>query len=96
MSRESIAYLLPDTVTDVAAGLIDPMMVAYHAVKKSGIKLHDKVLVVGTGIIGHFIGELAKKAGASYVAVSKVNDIKTEKAREIGVFDDYFDGFNPI
>lgn len=95
VGRESNAYLLPDSITDMAAGLIDPLMVAYHAVKKSGIKLHDKVLVVGTGIIGQLIGELAKKAGASYVAVSKVNDIKTEKAREIGVFDDYFDGNNP-
>ena len=47
------AYLLPDTVSDVAAGLIDPLMVAYHAVRKANIKLGDKVLVVGTGMIGN-------------------------------------------
>ena len=91
----SNAYRLPDTVSDIAAGLIDPLMVAYHAVRKSGIRLQDKVLVVGTGIIGQMIGELVKKAGASYVAVSKVNDIKTIKAKEIGIFDDYFDGNDP-
>ena len=59
------AYKLPDTVSDVAAGLIDPLMVAYHAVRQSSLKLHDKVLVVGSGIIAQLIGGLAKKAGAS-------------------------------
>lgn len=89
------AYKLPDTVSDIAAGLIDPLMVAYHAVKQSGIKLHDKVLVVGSGIIGQLIGGLAKKAGASYLAMSKINDQKIIKVKEIGDFDIYLDGNDP-
>lgn len=89
------AYKLPDTVSDVAAGLIDPLMVAYHAVRKSGMKLHDKVLVVGSGIIGQLIGALAKRAGASYLAMSKVNDCKIASSKRIGDFDEYFDGNDP-
>ena len=85
------AYLLPDTVSDVAAGLIDPLMVAYHAVRKANIKLGDKVLVVGTGIIGNMIGELAKKSGASYVALSKRSDRKLAVTKKAGFFDEYFD-----
>lgn len=95
VGKASNAYLLPDTVSDVSAGLIDPLMVAYHAIHKAQIQLHDKVLVVGSGIIGQLFGELAKKAGASYVALSKVSDIKIQKAKEIGVFDEYFDGNDP-
>lgn len=95
VGKASNAYRLPDSVSDVAAGLIDPLMVAYHAVRQSGIKLHDKVLVVGSGIIGQLIGGLAKKAGASYVAMSKVDDRKIGKAKEIGDFDAYFDGNDP-
>ncbi|WEI91766.1 zinc-dependent alcohol dehydrogenase [Enterococcus casseliflavus] len=91
VGKASNAYKLPDTVSDTAASLIDPLMVAYHAVRKSNIKLNDKVLVSGSGIIGQLIGELAKKAGASYVAMSKINDTKIEKAKELGIFDDYFD-----
>lgn len=91
----SNAYLLPDSVSDIAAGLIDPLMVAYHAIRNSGIRLHDKVLIVGTGIIGQFIAELAKKSGASYVAMAKVNDIKTQRARELGIVDEFFDGTDP-
>ena len=89
------AYRLPDTVSDVAAGLIDPLMVAYHAVRQSSLKLHDKVLVVGSGIIAQLIGGLAKRAGASCLAMSKVDERQTGKAREIGDFDVYFDGNDP-
>ena len=87
--RAKNAYHLPDEVSDVAAGLIDPLMVAYHAVRKSGIKLGDKVLVAGTGIIGHMIAELAKKSGASYVAMSKLDDRKIERAKRAGFVDEF-------
>ena len=50
--------------------------------------------VVGTGIIGQFIGELAKKAGASYVALSKVSDVKTQRPGT-GDLRRYFDGNDP-
>ncbi|MCI7302562.1 MAG: alcohol dehydrogenase catalytic domain-containing protein [Clostridiales Family XIII bacterium] len=89
--RASNAYKLPDTVSDTAAGLIDPLMVAYHALRISDLKLHDKVLVVGSGIIGQLTGGLVKKAGASYLAMAKRNDRKLGLAKEIGDFDDYFD-----
>ena len=89
------AYKLPDTVSDVAAGLIDALMVAYHAVKHSSLKLNSKVLVVGSGIIAQLIGGLAKKAGVSYLAMSKIDERQTGKAREIGDFDAYFDGNDP-
>lgn len=89
--RARNAYKLPDTVSDVAAGLIDPLMVAYHAVKHSGLRLNDKVLVVGTGIIGHFMCDLARKAGASFVAMSKRHDIKTRKARELNLCDTFYE-----
>ena len=93
--KASNAYKLPDTVSDTAAGLIDPLMVAYHAVKVSGMKLHDKVLVVGSGIIAQLTGGLVKKAGASYLAMAKRNDRKLGLAKKIGDFDDYFDSSIP-
>ena len=95
VGRSRNAYRLPDSVSDVAAGLIDPLMVAYHAVKQSSLKLHDKVLVVGSGIIAQLIGGLAQKAGASLLAMSKIDERQTGKAREIGDFDLYFDGNAP-
>ena len=85
------AYLLPDAVSDVAAALIDPLMVAYHAVRRSGVRLGDKALVVGTGIIGCMTAELLKKAGASYVAMQKNGDAKIAAAKKAGFVDEFFD-----
>lgn len=85
------AYLLPEGVSDVAAACIDPLMVAYHAVRKSGLRLGEKVLVVGTGIIGLMMGGLAKKSGASLVALAKRSDRKLAPAKKAGWFDAYLD-----
>ncbi len=93
--KASNAYLLPDTVSDLDAALIDPLMVAYHAVKHSSLRLSGKVLVVGSGIIAQLIGALAKKQGASLLAMSKVDDRQMKWAKEIGDFDLYFDGNAP-
>lgn len=95
VGRARNAYKLPDAVSDVAAGLIDPLMVAYHAVRQSSLKLHDKVLVVGSGIIAQLICGLVKKAGASCLAMSRVDDRQLGKARELGDVDIYFDGNAP-
>ncbi|MCI7569156.1 alcohol dehydrogenase catalytic domain-containing protein [Desulfovibrio sp.] len=95
VGRAGNAWRLPETVSDIAAGLIDPLMVAYHAVRRSGLKLHDRVLVVGSGIIAQLVGGLAKRAGASLLAMSRIDDRQTGKAREIGDFDLYLDGNDP-
>lgn len=80
------AYKLPDSVSDMAAALIDPLMVAYHAVRQSGIKLHDRVFVSGSGIIAQLIGALARKAGASIIAMSRIDDRQLEIAKKLGNF----------
>ena len=85
------AYKLPDSESDIDAALIDPLMVAYHAVKRSGMRLYDKILVVGTGIIAQMMATLAKKAGASIVAMSIHDDKQLAKSKEIGDVDIYFD-----
>ncbi len=69
----------------------DMFMVAYHAVGKANIKLWQKVLVVGTGIIGHMIAELAKKSSAAYVAMSKLHDHKVAVAKKAGFVDEFFE-----
>lgn len=93
--RARNACLLPDTVSDLDAALIDPLMVAYHAVKHSSLRLNDRVLVVGSGIIGQFMGDLAKKQGATLLALSKVDDRQTEFVKRKGDFDLVLDGNDP-
>jgi threonine dehydrogenase-like Zn-dependent dehydrogenase len=85
------AYKLPDNVSFENAALLEPCAVAYHGVRKSGMKIGDKVLIIGGGIIGLLSGLMAKRAGASYVALSEVNPQRMESARKLDLFDDYFD-----
>lgn len=89
------ACKLPDTVSDISAALIDPLMVAYHAVKHSGIRLNDKVFISGSGIIAHLIGELAKKSGAALVAMSRIDDRQLDIAKKNGNFDLYYKADDP-
>lgn len=91
------AYLrrIPDTISDDEANMIEPAAIAYNALLKAKIKYGDKVLVTGTGIIGHLCAEWAKVMGATYIAMTEVNDNRIAKAKVLGVADDVFDARHP-
>ena len=91
------AYLrrIPNTISDDEANMIEPTAIAYNALIKANIKYGDKVLVTGTGIIGHLCAEWAKVMGATYIAMTEVNDNRIVKAKELGIADEIFDARNP-
>jgi L-iditol 2-dehydrogenase len=86
---------LPDTISDDTANMLEPTAIAYNALLKANIKYGDKVLITGAGIIGHLCAEWAKVMGATYIAMTEVNDKRIEKAREIGAANDVYDVRNP-
>ncbi|OSD00992.1 GroES-like protein [Trametes coccinea BRFM310] len=55
---------------DVAA-IIEPLSVAWHAVKRSNLKAGDSVLVLGGGPIGLLTLRAAKAWGAKWIALSE-------------------------
>jgi len=89
------AYKLPPGVSDKAGAMVEPTAVAYHAVNQANLKLGSKVLVVGGGIIGQLIGALARRSGASYVALSEINKQRMDSAKKINEFDEFFDAADP-
>lgn len=89
IGRAKNAYKLPDSVSDIAAATIDPLMVAYHAVIQADIKKGDKILICGSGIIGNFIANLCKLKGASYVVMTHISEQKILKSKELGFVDHY-------
>lgn len=88
-------YKLPDNVSFQQAAMVEPLAVALHGVNQANIKLGDKVLVIGGGIIGQLSGAMARRAGAFYVALSEINAQRMASAKKLGEFDDYFDGADP-
>lgn len=76
-------YKLPDHVSFEEATLLDTFSVGLHAIQLSGIKLNDKVVVIGTGCIGLGQLQLAKICGAD-VLVTDIVDSALELAKELG------------
>ena len=86
--RPDMVYKVPDTLTDDEVAMTEPTAVALHAVNLAKIKLGDKVLVIGAGIIGSLSAMFAKKNGASYVAVSEANLARGNKCVQLGNADE--------
>ncbi|MCI8445115.1 MAG: alcohol dehydrogenase catalytic domain-containing protein [Bacilli bacterium] len=85
--RSDMVIKVPDTVSDDEIAMVEPTAVGLHAIHLANIKVGDKVLIIGGGIIGLVSAMFAKKAGASYVAVSETNAARGEKAVRLGVAD---------
>ncbi len=83
-------YRLPDSVSFEEGALVEPLAVAVHAVRISGLKEGDTVFIAGAGPIGLCLLLAAKAAGASKVFVSEPAPARKELARRLGateVFD---------
>ena len=92
--RPDMVIKLPDNVTDEEGAMVEPTAVGLHAIHLADIKVGDKVLVVGGGIIGLVSAMFAKLEGAEIVAVSETNEARGEKSVKLNVADVWFDAKN--
>lgn len=72
------------------AALIEPLSVACHDVRLSGLKAGETTVVLGGGPIGLLVAMVAKNTGAS-VIISEVNPTRIKLAKELG-----FQAVSPI
>ncbi len=89
--RPDMVIKVPDNITDDEVAMVEPTAVGLHAAHLADIKMGQKVLVVGGGIIGLVSAMFAKMEGASYVVVSETNEKRGQKAVDLGVADAWFD-----
>lgn len=78
------AHPVPDSMSDEAAALIEPLSVAVWAAHKAAIEPGDRVLVTGAGPVGLLCADVARARGAAWVGVSDTNDHRLEVARQRG------------
>jgi L-iditol 2-dehydrogenase len=78
------AHPVPDSLSDEAAALIEPLSVGVWASRKAAIEPGDRVLVTGAGPVGLLCADVARARGAAWVAVSDTNDYRLEVARRRG------------
>jgi len=76
-------YKLPDHISFEEATLLDTFSVCMHAIQLSGIKINDKVIIIGAGCIGLGQLQLAKACGADVLIIDKVST-SLQVAKDLG------------
>lgn len=77
-------YPVPDTMSDAAAAMLEPLGVAIHAVDLGKINRGDSVVIFGAGPIGLLLVVLSRIAGASVVHVFEPMAARRSHAEALG------------
>lgn len=85
--RSGFAFDVPDSVSDDAAALMEPLSVAIAAVRKGGVSAGQRVLVTGAGPIGVVVAQTAVAFGATTVVISDPDLNRGERATQFGPID---------
>ena len=80
----AICRAVPDVVDDDAAAMAQPLAVALHAVRRSGVREDEACVVIGVGGIGAFIVAGAAVQGAHPLIAVDVDDQRLQTARLLG------------
>jgi L-iditol 2-dehydrogenase len=82
---DRLLHHLPDSLSNDAGALLEPLGVAIHVVGLAHVRLGDDVLIVGAGPIGILVGPVARRSGAQRVFVSEPLPHRRDTARRFGV-----------
>lgn len=82
--NEKQLFHLPDEVSYDEGTFLDPLGNAIHLVNRGGVKLGDRVVVIGAGTIGLLTVQTARLAGAIQVIAVDLSDYKLGIAKEMG------------
>jgi L-iditol 2-dehydrogenase len=81
---ERVLYRLPDAVAFEHAAMVEPVSIAFHAVRRAPPVLNDTAVVVGAGMIGLFVVQALRLAGCGKIIAVDVVPDKLNLARELG------------
>lgn len=78
------AHPVPDSVSDDAAALCEPLSVGIAAVRKANLDAGARVLIAGAGPIGIVITQVVRAYGATEVIVSDPDAARRSRAEDFG------------
>ncbi len=78
-------FPVPDTISDDAAGLLEPLSVGVWACRRAQVQPGRTVLVTGAGPIGLIAAQTARAYGADSVTVTDVNPHRLRLAETLGL-----------
>jgi L-iditol 2-dehydrogenase len=83
--HEQFAHPVPDSLSDDAAALLEPLSVGLWACHKGGVGAGSRVLVTGAGPVGLVAAQAALALGAASVTITDVNPNRLALAQDLGV-----------
>jgi len=81
---ERVLCRLPDGLSYENATMVEPVSIAFHAVRRSPPVLNDTAVVVGAGMIGFFVIQALRLAGCGKIIAVDVVADKLKLAGELG------------
>jgi L-iditol 2-dehydrogenase/galactitol-1-phosphate 5-dehydrogenase len=78
-------FRVPDSLPLLAAAMVEPCAVAYHAAARPEVAPGAKAAVIGGGPIGLMVAQWLKIRGCSSVYVSEMDPRKRELAEQLGL-----------
>ncbi|MBQ1443389.1 MAG: NAD(P)-dependent alcohol dehydrogenase [Renibacterium sp.] len=78
------AHRVPESVSDDAAALVEPLSVGIAAARKAALDPADRVLISGAGPIGLIMAQVARAYGAREVVVTDLDPVRLALARQLG------------
>jgi threonine dehydrogenase-like Zn-dependent dehydrogenase len=84
VAPQAALFPIPEGVSLEAASLSEPLSCCLHTINRAGIRPADRVAIVGAGIIGLLLLQLARRAGATRILVSDPAAHRRETAQRLG------------
>jgi L-iditol 2-dehydrogenase len=78
------AHPVPDSMSDDAAALCEPLSVGIAAIRKAELDGRSRVLIAGAGPIGIVVTQLARAYGATEIVVSDPDRTRRDRAMAFG------------
>jgi L-iditol 2-dehydrogenase len=82
--RSEYAHPVPDSVSDEAAALLEPLSVAITTMRKAGVTPGSSILISGAGPIGIICAQTARAFGAAEIIVSDLVAERRDRALQYG------------
>jgi (R,R)-butanediol dehydrogenase/meso-butanediol dehydrogenase/diacetyl reductase len=96
VTRPNQCIALPQSASLADGAIIEPLAVALHGVRLSGMQPGDRVLVLGAGPIGLAVAFWARRMGAGMVAVQDITDWQQDRALGMGAQAFIVDPADPV
>jgi (R,R)-butanediol dehydrogenase/meso-butanediol dehydrogenase/diacetyl reductase len=96
LTRPNQCVRLPKSASLADGAIVEPLAVALHGVALSGMKIGNKILVLGAGPIGLAVAFWARRYGAGRVVVQDLATFQQDRALAMGAHDFVVDPVDPV